>query len=378
MRVVKRFIKAALPHGLVVLYKRRLDLLSKVSVSSSKGELNGNKVAVIVPFHNVKYAQLLKDAIVRAGYEAVDTPSDAKYVWLHWYENGITNYADFLNKLSTIKTWKDQGRKVILHIHNKKPHESPVPNISHALMTVLTDVADRVVIMSTETKSVLQDMWYYEDDFSHVSLIPHPNYIGAYGKKLKPGSSLKNEKLKILFFGLVRPYKGVEYILEATRGMDDVEISIVGKPKDDVYVEMIKGLCSDRNDVTFRLEHIPDEDIPRIFANHHVVALPYSIESSLNSGAALLALSYARTIVGTNNGTLKDLEGQNLYFGYDYKGEDDHAKQLKKTIQSIQKQHDGKYNELLKVGERAFASVKRNNSIEVVAMSIKDMLKKLS
>ena len=377
MKKAKKILKALLPHGVVVLYKRRLEIMSKAAVTKSGGGINNRKIAVIIPFLNVKYGELLREAVRKAGYEVTEDPSDAKYIWLHWYENGIENYADFLNKLSAIKTWKDQGRKVIVHVHNKKPHESPVPELTHALMTALLDGADQVSIMSTETKSVLKDIWYYGDDLDLVSHVPHPNYIGAYGHMLKPAKSLKDDTLKIVFFGLVRPYKGIEYLIAATEGVKNVEVSILGKPKDDDYVAMLKKLCAGRDNVKFRLEHIPDEDLPEIFASHHIVALPYSIESSLNSGAALLALSYARTIVGTNNGTLKDLENKDLYFGYDYKDEADHVKQLRKTILAIHKKYDGKYNNLLSVGERAYKSVEKNNSIDVVAESIKHMIHKM-
>jgi beta-1,4-mannosyltransferase len=377
MGIIKKAVKAILPHGFIVLYKRRIELMSKASVSGNKGLLNARKVAVIVPFQNVKYAELVKDAVKIAGYEVSEGPSDARYIWLHWYENGINNYSDFLDKLTAIKVWKDQGRKVIVHVHNKRPHESPAPHVSHALMVSLIDTADQVSIMSTETKNVLKDMWFFRDDFSRTSTVPHPNYIGAYGEKIKPSDALKNDTLKILFFGLVRPYKGIEHLIEATQNMENVEVSIFGKPKDDAYVAKIQEMCSDRDNIKFRLEHIPDEDIPPIFSEHHLVALPYSINSSLNSGAAILALSYARTIVGTNNGTLKDLESQELYYGYSYADEADHIIKLRNKIRDIQEQFDGKYNELINVGERAFTSVEKNNSIEVVARSISEMIKRL-
>lgn len=371
---IKRSIKFVTPHGVLVLYKRRLEVLSKTRAIAGRLQIDDNKVAVIIPFQNIKYGDLLRESIHRAGYKATDKPEDAKYIWLHWYESGIEEYSDFINKLSAINTWREQGRKVIVHVHNKKPHESPVPNISHALVTTLVDTADQVVIMCEETKGVLRYSWYYGDDFSKVSLVPHPNYIDAYGKKLKAPDSLKDNTLKVLFFGLVRPYKGIEHLINATDGLKNIEISIYGKPKDDNYVEEIKKLCGKRDNVNFRLEFIPDEDIPALFAEHHIVALPYSIESSLNSGAAILALSYARTVVGTNNGTLKDLEDQSLYFGYDYVDSDDHVRQLRKSIRDIQKQYNGKYNDLLIIGDRAYKSMKKNNGIEAVSQSVKGMI----
>lgn len=277
-----------------------------------------------------------------------------------------------------IGEWKDQGKKVIVHIHNKRPHESAYPGLSHALMTVLLDSADHVSIMNDESKSVLENKWYYGTDLSRVSKVRHPHYIGAYGEMLTVPESLTDDTLKVLFFGLVRPYKGVEKLLKATEGLKNVEISIMGTPKDEQYIKHLHEICANRSNVKFRLEFIPDQDIPRVFADHHIVALPYSIDSSLNSGAAMLALSYARTVVGTNNGTLKELGDDKLYFGYDYADDNDHTEQLAKTIRKIQNQYDGKYNELLEVGEKAYQHVKNENSIDAITVSIDEMIRRVN
>ena len=367
---VKEAVRSALPYGFVNWYKQR----HVISGSTAPDE---KKIGIVAAYGETTYVALLKESVKKSGHTVSKYAGGAKYVWLHWYENGVNDYADFHRKISMIKAWKDQGKKIILHVHNKKPHESAVPNLSHALMTVLYDSVDHIAIMNNETKNLLRDRWYYGDDFSRVSTVPHPNYIGAYGKKLEMPTSLKNDTLKILFFGQVRPYKGVEKLLEATEGLDNIEISILGTPKDDQYVDRLHALCANRNNVTFRLEHIPDSDIPQVFAEHHIVALPYNIDSSLNSGAAILALSYARTVVGTNNGTLRELGDDSLYFGYDYRDEQDHVDQLKKTIQSIHQQYSGKYNNLLEIGEKAFQRVEKDNSIDTIAASIKDMIKRI-
>lgn len=370
MGFAKKLLKAALPHGIIRLHEKRYEF------HPENAPLDDKKIAVISAY-DITFTDLIHKAIEKAGYTSSTRISDAKYVWLHWYENGIVDYTKFVQRINSIKTWKQQGRKIIFHIHNKKPHESAIPSVAHALMTVLADSADQVSIMSEATKDVLKGIWYYEDDFSRVSTVHHPNYINSYGKKLKAPTSLKGDTLKILFFGLVRPYKGIEKLLKATEELENVEVGIFGKPKDDKYVSELKALCAGRGNVEFRLEHIPDKDIPQIFARYHVVALPYSIESSLNSGAAILALSYGRTIIGTNNGTLKELSRDDVYFGYDYKDEKDHVKQLRNAIQNVQATYDGKYNELLKVGDRAFKLVEKENGIDTVADAIKAMIQRV-
>ena len=370
MSSIKAMLKYILPHGFVEWYKKRLTI-SGVSAPDDK------KIAVVAAYKDTTYVDLLKQSVKKAGYNVSNYAGGAKYVWLHWYENGVYEQSDFYRKTAMIGEWKAQGKKVIVHIHNKKPHESAYPGLSHALMTVLLDSADHVSIMSAETNKLLEAKWYYGKDFNRVSKVLHPHYIGAYGEMLVAPASLRNDTLKILFFGLVRPYKGVEKLLQATEGLNNVEVSIMGTPKDEQYIKRLHELCANRNNVTFRLEFIPDQDIPQVFAAHHIVALPYSIDSSLNSGAAMLALSYARTVVGTNNGTLKELGDNKLYFGYDYTDDKDHTRQLEKVIRKIQSQYDGKYNDLLGVGEKAYQYVKKENSIDAIGDSIDAMIRRI-
>lgn len=367
---IKKTARAVLPYGFVDWYKRR----NAISGITAPDE---NKIGIVAAYRETKYVELLKQSVKDAGYKVSDYAGGAKYVWLHWYENGVNDHEDFYRKIAMMKAWKDQGKKIIVHIHNKKPHESPVPNLSHALMTMLYDSADHISIMSEETKKLLEETWYYGDDFSRVSKTPHPNYVDAYGSRLEAPETLNNDTLKILFFGQVRPYKGVEKLLKVTEGLSNIEISILGTPKDEKYVERLHELCKDRSNVKFRLEFIPDDEIPRIFSEHHIVALPYSIDSSLNSGAAILALSYARTVVGTNNGTLKELGDDSLYFGYDYQDDQDHIEQLEKAIQTIHSQYSGRYNDLLDLGEKVFERVNEDNSIDAIAASIDDMIKRI-
>lgn len=369
MTSIKKIVKAVLPHAIVRLYDKRFEL------HPENAPLDNNKIAVFSPYE-VKYIELLHDAITESGFTPSKGVSDAKYIWLHWYENRIGDYDDFIDRVRTIQAWKQQGRKIIFHIHNRKPHEAKSPNVSHALMTTLADCTDHVSIMSSQTKELLKDTWYYGDDFRYASQIPHPNYIGAYGELCQP-KTLTDDTLRILFFGLVRPYKGLEHLLEATKGLKNIEVRIVGNPSNTEYADKIKSLCADRPEVTLRLEYIADEEIPRVLAECHVVALPYNIESSLNSGAAILALSYARTVVGTNNGTLNDIHRDNLYFGYDYKDEADHVKQLRKSIQMIQTKYSNDYNELLRVGKEAYRFVQKNNGTDSVAEAIRAMMKRI-
>lgn len=361
-----RFFKAIVPYGIIISRKRREER------KTDPRYLYEKRVAIfprVAPGAN-EYIDLMKAAIVDAGYSLADTPDEAEVIWLHWYENNLDD-KNFSKKIAKMREWQIQGRKVVYHIHNKSPHENTDSTLVNTFMGTALRIANHISYISSETRNVLSKDWQFGGTLRGVSDIPHPNYIDVYGAKIEEIQT-PNDTLRLLFFGLVRPYKGLEHLLEATKNIKNIEIGVYGKAPDFSYKLAIENLCKDRKDVKLELRHIDDNEIPEIFSRYHVIVAPHNLDSSLNSGSTLLAFSYGRTVVGTNNGTLKDIN-DDFYFPYEYTDDADHTKQLKKILISIQKQYDGKYNELLKLGERGYRYVAANNSVDAVMLALKKM-----
>jgi len=120
----------------------------------------------------------------------------------------------------------------------------------------------------------------------------------------------------LLFFGLIKPNKGLIYLLRAMpeilRAIPDARLVIAGEPVEDFdhYAAAIRTLGIEHAVIT-RLGYVPDEDAGAYFQSADVVVLPHT-EVSL-SGVAWVALGFGRPIVGTNIGGLPDLveEGMN-------------------------------------------------------------------
>ncbi len=98
----------------------------------------------------------------------------------------------------------------------------------------------------------------------------------------------------ILFFGLLRPYKGIDTLLEAFRELGDAELWIVGNPRMDV--EPLRRLADEvRGRVRFLTRFIEDAEIPAIMRRADVVALPYrDVE---HSGVLYAALAFGKPLV---------------------------------------------------------------------------------
>jgi glycosyltransferase involved in cell wall biosynthesis len=109
----------------------------------------------------------------------------------------------------------------------------------------------------------------------------------------------------ILFFGLIREYKGLDVLLRALVDVPDARLVVAGDPLDPVepLQRLAAGLgLADR--VEWRLGFLPDEQIPRLMAETTLVVLPYrKIDSS---GVLATALGHGRPAVVTDVGGLPD------------------------------------------------------------------------
>jgi len=103
----------------------------------------------------------------------------------------------------------------------------------------------------------------------------------------------------VLFFGLLRPYKGIEVLLEAWRGVHDAELWIVGRPR--MPLDSLLSLAPAR--VRFVARFVADAEIPAYFSRADVVVLPYSRTERFDfSGVLSTALAFGKPVVLTDVG----------------------------------------------------------------------------
>jgi glycosyltransferase involved in cell wall biosynthesis len=98
----------------------------------------------------------------------------------------------------------------------------------------------------------------------------------------------------ILFFGLLRPYKGIDTLLEAFRRIEGAELWIAGNPRMDV--EPLHRLAVEApGRVRFLTRFVEDAEIPALLRRADVVALPYrDVE---HSGVLYAALAFGKPLV---------------------------------------------------------------------------------
>ena len=108
----------------------------------------------------------------------------------------------------------------------------------------------------------------------------------------------------VLCFGLLRPYKGIDVLIEAFREIDGAELWIVGMPR--MPIEPLRELAARcRATIRFIPRFVTDPEIPAFFRRADVVVLPHrQIEQS---GVLYTALAFGKPIVASAVGGFVDV-----------------------------------------------------------------------
>ena len=119
-----------------------------------------------------------------------------------------------------------------------------------------------------------------------------------------PGELARVEGPVILAFGLVRPYKGTDVLLEAFRRIEGAELWIVGMPR--MPMDELRDLAGRApGKVRFVDRFIPDPEIPAYMRRADLVVLPYrNIEQS---GVLYTALAFGRPLVLSSVGGFTEI-----------------------------------------------------------------------
>jgi glycosyltransferase involved in cell wall biosynthesis len=132
---------------------------------------------------------------------------------------------------------------------------------------------------------------------SKLRVIPHGafDYLTRQDDEVPLPAELRDvEGPVILAFGLVRPYKGTDVLLEAFRQMEGAELWIVGLPR--MPMEELRELAARApGTVRFVDRFVTDPEIPAFMRRADLVVLPYrNIEQS---GVLYTALAFGRALV---------------------------------------------------------------------------------
>jgi glycosyltransferase involved in cell wall biosynthesis len=158
-----------------------------------------------------------------------------------------------------------------------------------------------------------------------IKVIPHGHYQDWYPalssrSQAREDLGIPEEEIVILYFGHIRPYKGVDRLMEDFRSLKDLKarLVVIGEAESDHLAEHIKTLASGDPRIDLQLRFLPDPELIEYLSACNVAALPYV--DILTSGSAILAAGCGRTILAPAIGCLNEFPKQILYNPADSSG----------------------------------------------------------
>lgn len=217
-------------------------------------------------------------------------------------------FAPAYGLISHIAKRNGKTRSIAL-VHNMMPHEPSL--VDRLLAPYFVHNTDAFVALS---KSVIHDIDKIDNCRKPKIFSPHPIY-DHYGDAMPKETacqalSLPSDKQYMLFFGLVRAYKGLDILLDAFAlvkdRLPDLNLIIAGEFYEDEekYRNQIvnNGLT---NRVILRNEFIADADLPKYFGVADIVVQPY--RSATQSGVTQVAFHFEKPMLVTNVGGLGEI-----------------------------------------------------------------------
>jgi len=108
---------------------------------------------------------------------------------------------------------------------------------------------------------------------------------------------LLSDGIKLLFFGRIERYKGLDLLINAlesvaAKGISNIQLSVYGKGQ---FWDQCENIIKNRNLYNLNIRFIENSELADIFSTHHFLALPY--RDATQSGPLLIAANYGLPIL---------------------------------------------------------------------------------
>jgi len=273
---------------------------------------------------------------------------NSEIVHLHWieaifrgppYDAGMSKciFRSLIYMFAMIGIKYVLRKKIVITLHNIKPHEIIYPRLEEFMFKFSINIADAVIVHNNYSKDKAIDFYKLNNNnIKKMNIIPHGNFISYFKnniskKKARKVLNIPEDKFVLLFFGQIRP---------ETRGIEDLL-----KVLEDIFNEnknffvILAGVCNKslrkqlyifsnkfKENSLIRLEFIPDDDIQIYMNAADVGILPFKRIST--SGSLFLQMSFKKPVIVSDLEPIKELLGDD----YPLYCDPDNKESLKRAI----------------------------------------------
>ena len=279
-----------------------------------------------------------------------------KAIILNWVEAYLN---DEMKKL--IKIYKRFGVHVIWVFHNKISHDESSCSVSN--IEWLAANASTIIIHSNKSKSLFPE---YMNKMFYIPIIECEfNADPYYSERIRNSYSIRDNDFVFLLSGYIRPYKQYERVVKAFRTIinDDVKLIVVGDTDEEYGSELI-NLAEGDGRIFFDFRFVTDYELCNIYSVIDVALIPYSTNTTINSGVIINAFSCGKTVISSKFCMSEEYYEMDLLELFD----DNYRESIQNAINKGKKYYRTK-------GEKCKKYINDNNNASLVERYWEELLK---
>ncbi|SNB67656.1 Glycosyltransferase involved in cell wall bisynthesis [Arboricoccus pini] len=239
---------------------------------------------------------------------------------LHWPESLLETASlwrclySMAGAMLVIESLRLKGTRIVWTGHDPAPHDLLFPRLERFFFAYVLRRLDGLIALTGNGYDLLCAQ--------HASLrrlpfavVPHGHFKNVLPDDISRAAArqalgLAEDAQVLLFFGQIRPYKGLEHLIAAFKALDDggqIKLVIAGRPnRRSSHAALVAKLTQDVPGLQAHLEFIPVERIQVFLRAADLAVLPFA--RILNSGSVMLALSFGLPVLAPALGALPELQ----------------------------------------------------------------------
>jgi glycosyltransferase involved in cell wall biosynthesis len=236
---------------------------------------------------------------------------------LHWPEgplhakSGVKAAVIAAYHLLRLAYARSRGAKIVWTVHNLASHHTAHPKLERWFWKTFIPLTDATIHLSRSGLELARQKFPALAEKPH-SVIPHGHYRDCYTNdsdwaSAREALGLAPDRSVIAFVGQIKPYKNVPALARAFAGTTEPHstLLVAGKPGDAAIETELQQLARNDSRLVCRLGLIPEESMQHYLNACDLAVFPY--REILNSGSAILALSFNRPVLVPARGAMAEL-----------------------------------------------------------------------
>ena len=217
-----------------------------------------------------------------------------------------------------------RGAKIVWTVHNLRSHHTAYPAVERRLWNAFVPLVDACIHLSQAGKEMALEAFPGLAS-KHHSIVPHGHYRGCYRNdsgrdEARHELGIRSDAPVIAFVGQIKAYKNVSGLVRAffEAAHASAYLVIAGRPADAAIEADLRAVAQKHPRIICHFGLIPDDRMHLYLNACDLAVFPY--REILNSGSAILALSFNRPALVPARGAmaeLRELAGADWVFTYE-------------------------------------------------------------